>query len=151
MGEKQHQIVNLFRVADRILKRSIDKKVEGTGVYRSQHRLLMLLGKFPECSQTEIAEKMEVSPAAVAVSLKKLEKSGYVSRQCNENDNRVNHVAVTEKGWKTIKASINDFNEIENAFFVGFSEAEMEQLEEYLRRIIKNGDIYYQSLLKQEN
>ncbi|MBO5056206.1 MAG: MarR family transcriptional regulator [Lachnospiraceae bacterium] len=151
MGEKQHQIVNLFRVADRILKRSIDKKVEGTGVYRSQHRLLMLLGKFPECSQTEIAEKMEVSPAAVAVSLKKLEKSGYVSRQCNENDNRVNHVAVTEKGWKTIKASINDFIEIENAFFVGFSEEEMEQLEEYLRRIIKNGDIYYQSLLKQEN
>lgn len=151
MGEKQHQIVNLFRAADRVLKRSIDKKVEGTGVYRSQHRLLMLLGKFPECSQTEIAEKMEVSPAAVAVSLKKLEKSGYVSRQCNENDNRVNHVAVTEKGWKTIKASINNFIEIENAFFEDFSEEEMEQLEAYLRRIIKNGDDYYQSLLKQEN
>lgn len=151
MGEKQHQIVHLFRVADRILKRSIDKKVEGTGVYRSQHRLLMLLGKFPECSQTEIAEKMEVSPAAVAVSLKKLVKSGFVSRQCNENDNRVNHMAVTDKGWKTIKASINDFNEIENAFFADFSETEMEQLEAYLRRIIKNGDDYYQSLLKQEN
>lgn len=151
MGEKQHQIVNLFRVADRILKRSIDKKVEGTGVYRSQHRLLMLLGKFSECSQTEIAEKMEVSPAAVAVSLKKLEKSGYVSRQCNENDNRVNHVAVTEKGWKTIKASINDFNEIENAFFADFSEAEMERLEEYLRRIIQNGDNYYQSLFPRGN
>lgn len=151
MGEKQHQIVHLFRVADRILKRSIDKKVEGTGVYRSQHRLLMLLGKFPECSQTEIAEKMEVSPAAVAVSLKKLVKSGFVSRQCNESDNRVNHMAVTDKGWTTIKASINDFNEIENAFFADFSETEMEQLEAYLRRIIKNGDDYYQSLLKQEN
>lgn len=151
MGEKQHQIVHLFRVADRILKRSIDKKVEGTGVYRSQHRLLMLLGKFPECSQTEIAEKMEVSPAAVAVSLKKLVKSGLVSRQCNENDNRVNHMAVTDKGWTTIKTSINDFNEIENAFFADFSETEMEQLEAYLRRIIKNGDDYYQSLLKQEN
>lgn len=151
MGERQHQIVDLFRAADRILKRSIDKKVEGTGVYRSQHRLLMLLGKFPECSQTEIAEKMEVSPAAVAVSLKKLEKSGYVSRQCNENDNRVNHIAVTEKGWETIKASRKDFNEIENAFFIDFSETELEQLEEYFRRVIQNGDNYYQSLLKQEN
>lgn len=151
MGEKPHQIVNLFRAADRLLKRSIDKKVEGTGVYRSQHRLLMLLGKFPECSQTEIAEKMEVSPAAVAVSLKKLEKSGFISRQCNENDNRVNHIAVTDKGWKTIKTSIDDFNEIENAFFVDFSEEEMEQLGEYLRRIIQNGEKYYQGLLKQED
>lgn len=151
MGEKPHQIVNLLRAADRLLKRSIDKKVEGTGVYRSQHRLLMLLGKFPECSQTEIAEKMEVSPAAVAVSLKKLEKSGFISRQCNENDNRVNHIAVTDKGWKTIKTSIDDFNEIENAFFVDFSEEEMEQLGEYLRRIIQNGEKYYQGLLKQED
>lgn len=151
MGERQHRIVNLFRITDRTLKRCIDKKVDGTGVYRSQHRLLMMLGKHPECSQTELAEKLDISPAAVAVSLKKLEKAGFISRQCNKDDNRINHVVITEKGWKTIDVSIGYFKELENAFFLDFSEEELDQLEKYFGRMIANGESYCQNLLKQEN
>ena len=99
----QHQLTNLFRQADQSMKRVISKKVAGTGVYRSQHRMLMILGKHPDCSQSAIAEKLEISPAAVAVSLKKLEKAGYISRQCDEADNRMNHVVVTPKGKEVIK------------------------------------------------
>ena len=62
MGEREHELVHLLHIVDRNFKRSIDKKVESTGVYRSQHRLLMMLGRHPDCSQTELAEKMEVSP-----------------------------------------------------------------------------------------
>lgn len=151
MGEKQHKIVHLFHGVDRCFKRSLDKRVESTGVYRSQHRLLMMLGKFPDCSQTELAEKMEVSPAAIAVSLKKLEKAGFVSRQCHENDNRVNYVKITEKGRRIIEVSIRYFDEMEESLFVGFSMEEMEQLEEYLHRMIANGENYYQKLLRQED
>lgn len=149
--EKQRQrMINLFRIADQTIKRSISKKVEDTGVYRSQHRLLMILGKHSECSQTELAEMMDISPAAVAVSLKKLEKAGYVSRQCHQDDNRVNQLAVTPKGWKLIDISIEYFKEMEEAFFGDFSQEELEQLESYFTRIIKNGENYYESLLKQE-
>ena len=90
-----HQVIHLFRYTDQCLKRMIGRKVEGTGLYRSQHRLLMILGKHPDCSQTAIAEKMDISPSAVAVTLKKLEKGGYISRQCHQHDNRVNEVVVT--------------------------------------------------------
>lgn len=151
MGEQQHRIMNLFRAADQTLKRSIGKRVEGTGVYRSQHRLLMILGKHPECSQTELAEMLDISPAAVAVSLKKLEKAGFIRRQCKENDNRVNHVDITEKGQKAIEVSIHYFMEMEEAFFLDFSQEEMVQLECFFRRIIANGEKYYQRLVKQEN
>ena len=60
----------LFRRTDRQLRRCIEKKVNHTGVYQSQHRLLMHLNHHPNCSQIEIAREMEISPAAVAVSLK---------------------------------------------------------------------------------
>ena len=150
MEEQKHRIVHMFGVTDRTLKRSIAKKVENTGVYRSQHRLLMILGKHPDCSQTELAERLEISPAAVAVSLKKLEKSGFISRQCQENDNRVNQVVITEKGWKTIDLSTQYFREMENAFFNDFSEEELKQLQNFLERMIKNGEDYYQTLIKQE-
>lgn len=149
-GEEQHRIIDLFRNADRMIKRSIDKKVEGTGVYRSQHRMLMILGKHLEISQTELAEKMEISPAAVAVSLKKLEKSGFISRAAHEDDNRVNHVTVTEKGRLTIEVSIEYFKEMEAALMKDFSMEELEVLEKFFKRIIANGEEYYKSLVDKE-
>jgi DNA-binding MarR family transcriptional regulator len=112
--------------------------------------MLMILGCHPEISQTELAEKLEISPAAVAVSLKKLEKAGYISRQAVESDNRVNHVAVTEKGRLTIEVSVQYFKEMENALMKDFTMEEMETLEKFFRRIILNGEAYYMNLLKQE-
>lgn len=150
MEEQKHRIIHLLGVTDRTLKRSISKKVEKTGVYRSQHKLLMILGKHPECSQTELAERLEISPAAVAVSLKKLEKSGFISRQCQESDNRVNQVVITEKGWKAIDQSVQYFKELDQAFLEDFSLEELGQLETFLERMIKNGEDYYQNLLKSE-
>lgn len=144
--ELQHQIVNLFRQSDQIMKRVIGKKVEDTGIYRSQHRLLMILGEHPDCSQRAIAAKMEISPAAVAVSLKKLEKSGYITRSCDTEDNRMNHVVITDKGRKAINQSILHFQEIEDALFEGFSEEELKVHTAFLERFISNGERYYQNL-----
>ncbi len=149
-GELQHNIINLFHQSDRNMKRVISKKVEDTGVYRSQHRLLMILGKHSDCSQSVIAEKLDVSPAAVAVSLKKLERSGYISRQCNAEDNRINHVVMTDKGKEVISRSIRYFQEIEDAAFEGFSEEELERCQAFLIRMIDNEEKYFQSLVKQE-
>ena len=147
-GDLQHEIIHLFRCTDQVLKRAIGRKVEGTGLYRSQHRLLMILGKHADCSQTAIAEKMEISPPAVAVTLKKLEKGGYISRQCLEEDNRVNEVVVTEKGRQAISESIVCFQEVESAILKGFSDQEMEQLSGFLQRMIANGEDYSRSSAK---
>lgn len=150
-GEKQRGLVNLLRMTDKTIKRTIEKRVEGTGVYRSQHRLLMSLGKNPECSQTELADKLEISPAAVAVSLKKLEKAGYIERQCKESDNRINHIVITEKGRQIIEVSICYFREMDEAFFADFTTEEMGQLENFLGRIIKNGEAFYSKIGEAEN
>lgn len=143
---KEHQLVNLLFMTDKNLKRTIEKRAEGTGVYRSQHRLLMILGRNPDISQTMLAEKLEISPAAVTVSLKKLEKSGYIARQCSEEDNRINRVVITPKGQDVIEQSINYFREMDYAFFEGFSEEEKNLLENMLERVATNSEKYYQML-----
>ena len=149
--ELQHQIVNLFRQSDQAMKRVIGKKVEDTGIYRSQHRLLMILGKNPDCSQTAIANKLEISPAAVAVSSKKLEKAGYITRSCDAEDNRMNHVVITDKGKKAIDQSILYFQEIEDAMFEGFSQEELETYAAFLGRVIQNEERYYHNLSQKDN
>ena len=111
----------------------------------------MMLGKHTDKSQTDIAEMLDISPAAVAVSLKKLEKAGYISRQCNEADNRINQVVITKKGKESIEKSIAYFQEIEEAVLEGFSGEEMEMLASFFQRIIENGDRYYRTLSQKKN
>ena len=148
--DKKHQIMHLLRLVDHMMKCSIDRRVKITGLYRSQHRMLMFLGDYPDCSQTELAGKLEISGAAVAVSLKKLEKAGYISRQCDAEDNRMNHVVISEKGKAAIEESKDFFNEMDSAALYGFSEEEIYKMEEFLNRILQNKDKINQVVKKSE-
>ena len=134
----EHVLSMKFRRADNALKRAIELQVKDTGVYRSQHRMLMHLSRQPNCSQVELAEQLEVSPAAIAVSLKKLEKGGYIRRETDENDNRIHQVLITRKGKAVIEESFVMFRETERRMFEGFSEEEMNLLDCYLERIFRN-------------
>lgn len=80
----------------------------------------MHLNHHPNCSQIEIAREMEISPAAVAVSLKKLESGGYITRETTESDNRTHRVTITPKGRSVIEWSEQMFLETEKAMFEGF-------------------------------
>ena len=109
--ELAHNSIRMFRRVDTMLRRYLDRKVCHTGVYPTQHRLLMELYRNPNCSQVGLAEKFDVSAAAIAVSLKKLEKGGYITRLADEADNRINQVSVTEKGKEVIHKSFLIFEE----------------------------------------
>lgn len=134
----EREVAWKFRRADSAFKRLIEWRVKDTGVYRSQHRLLMHLSRQPNCSQAALAEFLEVSPAAIAVSIKKLEKGGYIRRETDESDNRVHQVTITPKGEQVILKSITMFQEVEAQMFENFSDEEMAQLDDFLERIYHN-------------
>lgn len=127
-----------FRRTDSLMKRTIEKRVSITGVYRSQHQLLMQIAHHPKSSQIEIAERLDISSAAVAVSLKKLEKGGYIKKDLDTTDNRINQIEVTEKGKYVVEKSHLIFEEIEKTIFEGFTEEEIEKTGELLERIYQN-------------
>lgn len=136
--EKEQQLYLKFRQINRTLKKTIVERVRHTGVYDSQHRLLMHLFDRPNCSQTELAEQLEISPAAVAVSIKKLEKGGYIRRAADKRDSRINQVEITEKGRQVFETSIQIFRKIDSLMFEGFSDMEMEQMGGFLDRMHQN-------------
>lgn len=131
---------DIFRKTDFMLRRCIGKKLRTLDdeIYRSQHRLLMNLGENPNCSQNELAARLEISPAAVAVSLNKLEKGGYIARRTDAEDHRSNRVSITDRGNQVISRSIQLFDEVERGMFEGFTSEEMEQFYEFLQRTYRN-------------
>lgn len=60
-----------------------------------------------------------------------------------ESDNRMNHVVVTSKGMEAIRRSCVYFQEVENALLDGFSEEELDMIEQFLKKLIQNGENYY--------
>lgn len=118
---------------------AFDGMRETTGLGRTAHRMLMQIAdKHAPCSQTELAEALEISAAAVAVMLKKLEADGYVCRKVNPADTRFNRIALTEKGTNIVNKSHEAFDAIDNAILDGFSEAELLTLNAYIDRMHEN-------------
>lgn len=120
-------------------RKLFDSMREKTGLGRSAHHLLMILSASDDkISQTCIAEKLEISTAAVAVMLKKLEGDGYIRRSVNQSDSRFNFIELTEKGAEIIESSKKDFSSIDLALFDGFDENEMLVLDDFLDRMQAN-------------
>lgn len=113
-----------------------------TGLGRSAHRMLMILAEHPdEYSQTRLAEALEISPAAVAVMLKKLEGDGYIQRMSCPTDSRLNTTELTEKGKVLVVESRKTFSEIDEAVLQGFSDTDKETLLSLLMRMQANMEI----------
>ena len=94
----------------------------------------------PNVSQKELARMYGVSGATIAVSLKKLERGGYIRRLVDQEDNRCNQICITDKGRKVVEDSVKIFRQMESRMFEGFSENDMKVLGQLLDRIYGNLD-----------
>ena len=68
----------------------MDHVTADQGIYKSQLKMLGYVYHHEGISQRELARQLEISPPSIAVTAKKLEKMGYISRRMDENDNRMN-------------------------------------------------------------
>ena len=110
----------MFMKTDRLHRKAFESLVSRLGIHRSQHILLMHLAR-GEMSQTELAAHLEISTAAVAVSLKKLEAGGYIEKKTAERDSRYNEIALTKKGRDIITSSERFFCDIDSAMIEGIT------------------------------
>ncbi|MBE6679481.1 MAG: MarR family transcriptional regulator [Ruminococcaceae bacterium] len=120
-------------------KKLFDEMREQTGLGRTAHRMLMILSDTePSPSQTFLADRLEISTAAVAVMLKKMENEGYILRKVSQTDSRFNSIELTEKGVEIVETSKKAFYSIDTSLFAGFSAEEVSVLNDFLDRIQTN-------------
>lgn len=131
--------------------RVFDLMMSGLKLYRTQHHTLLFVSRNPAVSQTRIANDMKKSPAAVAVTLKKLESDGYVTRLTDKNDGRFHQVSITEKGQALLDCTRERFNRVEEAAFAGFSKEELENFYDMLGRVTQNMKNLEQDIKKERS
>lgn len=90
------------------------------------------------CSQRDVAKVLRLAPATVAVSLKSLEREGYVRRRADERDARRNRVSLTDKGRQAVELCGRAFRQVDERMLAGFSQQERELLTGFFRRMMRN-------------
>ena len=136
--EKKRMLTEKYVMVMKLHRMYLDRELNHSGVYRSQNQILMYIAKYPNASQREIADHQHVSTATIAVSLKKLEKGGYISRSADKQDNRFNQISLTPRGLEAVKKNKIIFSRVEEAQFRGFTDSEIDQFESFLDRIRLN-------------
>ncbi len=129
----------MFRKNDRLHRRIFERQsAENFGIHRSQHMLLMYISRHEDASQRSIADHFEISPAAVATTLKKLETGEFIVRTACDTDSRKNHIRITEKGQNVINKTHILFSDIDYAMFQGINEQDMKVLAQCLEKMNEN-------------
>lgn len=135
MEQSNEAVIGKMMCVHRLHRRALEKQLQVTGLYPAQHRTLMHLAKNPNISQTELAKSLEVTTATVAVTLKKLEQDGYVTRKVDSADNRFHQIEITEKGKQIVEESEHIFSNVNQVMLQDFAESEKEQLLQFFDRI----------------
>ena len=137
--QKTHRAQQLILKADRLNKQLYSRMGDKLRMHRSQHMVLMYISRSDlSVSQKEIAEAFEISPPAVAMLMKRLEKNGYIVRESSREDNRCNVITLTEKGKQVVEATKKLGEQCNSAAFAGFNEEEIDMFISFMEKVEEN-------------
>ena len=124
--EAVRETIHRFLHTDRLHRAAIERALGDLGIHHSQHRMLVHLHRHgAHVSQRTLAEEFDISPAAVAVTLGKLEKNGYIRRSADGTDARCKTIEITEAGREILRVSYDSFTAVDLAMFSDFTESEL--------------------------
>ena len=108
------------------------------GLYQGQLPILDYIRQNPDCNQADVAKRLHVTPATIAISTKRMEKGGLLTKRVDADNLRCKHLNITEEGRAKCEEAVRRYRENAVQLFQGFEEGELEQLENLLDRLLRN-------------
>jgi len=133
--KKLEKIIKEFAVVHRW---RLNRAASECGLYPGQPLLLFHLLSNQECTQKELADVLMVTPASVTVSVRRMEKAGYITRRSDSSDLRCNRLCLTEKGKKCADMCKEALDSINRSAYAGLSDEEKSNAERVLVKMIQS-------------
>ncbi len=112
--------------------------LEALGLYSGQPPVLRALWEQEGLTHTELAKLLHVQPATITRMLQRMEKSGFVQRRPDLEDQRVSRVYLTPAG-RAIQDSVRQvWRTLEAEAFAGFTMEERVLLRRFFLQIREN-------------
>lgn len=142
-SEQKNESTRVFRSLMHAHRRAHDALFDSIGLREiGQPILLAILSdkkrSGEKCTQKELNERLRISPSTLTVSIKSLEKRGYVRKTTDENDLRRNYIEITDDGMEVSDKCRECLIEIDEAMYAGFTPEEKELAMSFMERMADN-------------
>lgn len=122
----------------RLLRGHFSDALRAEGVFGGQHELIGVLYHNPGITASTLARKLDLSQATVSVSMKRLERSGFIKKETDKSDSRTVKLFLTDEGKKAFEKVGDAMIETEKRLVSGFTEEEIVLFRDFLRKGIDN-------------
>lgn len=130
-------ISKIHQLSERIFA----KKLKAYNIHEinpAQGRILFALWQEDNISIQQLSKKTALSKSTLTRMLDRLEETGHIQRVFPDDDRRMVLIQLTEENRK-MKASYEEVSiNMTKLFYEGFSDEEINEFEDYLKRIYKN-------------
>jgi len=136
---------NLVSQVHQISGRVFAKVLKAHGVEEfnpAQGRILYVLWQEGEIAQSELAARTKLDKSTLALMLDRLEEQRQIERLSDPSDSRKKNVRSTAKDRALNDAYTAASDEMNEIFYRGLSETEIERFEKSLKKILANLDDY---------
>lgn len=104
----------------------------------AQGRILYVLWQEDNLPIVELSKRTGLAKTTLTSMLDRLESGGFLTRQFDTADRRQIRIVLTEK-TRSMRARYDDVSEkMSEVFYRGFSDEDIEDFEDKLRRILEN-------------
>ncbi len=135
----ENRLLGSKLIAVSILRRNqVLSRTTDCSIHPGQLPVLEIIMNCPGLTQREIAERLRVTPASVALSTKRLQKAGMLEKRVDSDNLRCNRLYATEFGEKAAQIHRKCFDEVDEVTFAGFSETDKQQMLAFMERMLHN-------------
>ncbi|MCC3237990.1 MarR family transcriptional regulator, partial [Pediococcus acidilactici] len=134
---KDEILDNLMKITHQpflVFANRVEEKTDNT------FETLKLLAKEENVTAGRISEFLDIKPSSVTQIIKKLEQAGTVVREKSPSDSRVTIIKITDKGTESLKTHESIGGTLKDVLFKDFSDDELTNLADYLKRMVENMD-----------
>jgi DNA-binding MarR family transcriptional regulator len=129
-------IAKIHQIAGRIFTQKLkDHNIE---INPAQGRIMFMLWRNEGISINELAEKTSLGKSTLTSMLDRLEAAGFIKRVPSRKDRRKIIIERTEKDRSFQDLYIQVSRDMTKLFYSAFSEDEIDEFENYLKRIFNN-------------
>lgn len=122
----------------RLVRCRFNDVISEEGLYSGQQDIIFAVIENEGITSSKLAQKAGVSAATMSVSIKRMEKSGFLIKKPDEKDARIMHIYPTPKAMAVPENIRKKMDELEAIIKRGMAEDKALEFANYLQRAIDN-------------
>lgn len=131
------KILDLFIQINLMYEFCMAHTLDKYGLYEGQPSVLFKVRELNYPKQNDLAKALGISKSSVGVSLRRLEKNGFIAREDDSTDSRCMRIKLTKKGEEFTHWCDIDMDMLANNMMELFTNDEHARLIEDLERMYK--------------